>query len=273
VVVGKVDAKAAEEAVRKYFSSWEKAPGVAQGKVPDMPKPTKQPDRSVLIFDNPIATQTSVTLGCQVVRDDDTQTARLEIVSDVLSEMMWRTLREQSGITYGAYAYPMWYRGGTAELVMATLVQNDAAGFTTEKILGILEKGQKGDIDPNALAIAKWSLARSYVLGEQSGSQMLNRLLRTRAGDLGFFDHYPNDIGAVQATDFPTVLAPCWNHEVVVLVGPKEYAEKQLTERKIPYEVVDWEARYMGQLTEKEKKAYLKEKAEREAKAKEPVKK
>ena len=85
-------------------------------------------------------------------------------------------------------------------------------------------------------------------------------------GNFAFFDHYPKDIGAVEAADFARVLAPCQGHEIITVVGPKEYAEPQLTERGIAYQVIDWEARYLSQLSEKEKKAWAKEKATKEAK-------
>ena len=46
-------------------------------------------------------------------------------MGDVLSEMIWRQLRERSGVTYGAYAYPIYYDGGTAMLAGRYTVGDD----------------------------------------------------------------------------------------------------------------------------------------------------
>lgn len=269
VIVGRIDAADAKAAVETYFSGWS-TKSDQTGPVPDMPKPGAKPDRQVLVFDNPIATQTDVTLGCQIVRDDDTQTARAQVVSDVMSERLWKVLREDAGVTYGAYSYPRFYDGGTAALYMNSLVQNDAVGFAVKNMFDIVDKASKGDVDADAVLAAKWTRARQYGLGQQSGEQMMSRLLSTDVGNFDYFDHYPKDLGAVGVDDFDDVMAPCVGHEVVVMVGPKEYAEQQLTADGIPYEVVDWEALYRSQLDKKELKKYLKKKAkEEEEKAKE----
>ena len=263
VIVGKIDAAEAKAAVEKYFGGWSTSATV-KGEVPPMPKPQSQPDRQVLVFDNPIATQTDVLLGCQIVRDDDTQTARAQVVSDVMSERLWKVLREDAGVTYGAYAYPQLWDGGTAALYMNSLVQNDAVGFAVKSMFDIVDKASKGEVDGDAVLAAKWTRARQYGLGQQSGGQMMSRLIATDVGNFDFFEHYPKDLSMVGVGDFDDVLAPCVGHEVVTLIGPKEYAEAQLTKEGIPYEVVDWQALHQAQLDKKELKSYLKRKAKEE---------
>lgn len=263
VIVGRVDAAAAQAAVDKYFSGWT-TNATQTGRVPDMPKPSAKPDRQVLVFDNPIATQTDVMLGCQIVRDDDTQTARAQVVSDVMSERLWKVLREDAGVTYGAYAYPQMWDGGAAGLYMNSLVQNDAVGFAVKSMFDIVDQASKGNVDADAVLAAKWTRARQYGLGQQSGDQMMSRLLSVDVGNFDFFEHYPKDLARVDVGDFDDVLAPCVGHEVVTLVGPKEYAEAQLTKEGIPYEVVDWQALHQAQLDKKELKSYLKRKAKEE---------
>lgn len=263
VIVGKVDAAAAQAAVDKYFSGWSSST-TQVGAIPPMSKPSARPDRQVLVFDNPIATQTDVLLGCQIVRDDDTQTARAQVVADVMSERLWKVLREDAGVTYGAYAYAQQWKGGTAALYMNSLVQNDAVGFAVKSMYEIVDQASKGNVDGDAVLAAKWTRARQYGLGQQSGAQMLSRLISTDVGNFDFFEHYPKDLARVDVGDFDDVLSPCVGHEVVTLVGPKEYAEAQLTAEGIPYEVVDWEALHVAQLDKKELKAWQKRKAKEE---------
>ena len=77
-----------------------------------MPIPQKQPERSVLVFDKPIATQSQLLMGCQVqVQDEVRDRAKAWVVGDVISEMAWRKLREEAGVTYGAGAYTNVYDG------------------------------------------------------------------------------------------------------------------------------------------------------------------
>lgn len=262
VVVGKVDPAEARAAIERYFNGWSSRSTV-KDPVPAMPKPNALPDRQVLVFDQPIATQTAVTLGCRIVRDDNRETARAQIVSDVISERLWKVLREDAGVTYGAYSYPDLQEGGTAAMYMASLVQNDAVGFAVKNMFQIVQEASDGKVDEDALLAAKWTRARQYGLGQQSGQQMLSRLLATNLGKLDFFETYPTDLGAVSSADFAPVMAPCKGHEVVTLIGPKQYAIDQLTKEGIPFEVVDWEALHVSQLDKKELKAWEKKKAKK----------
>jgi len=265
IIVGNVELDQAEQDVREFFGSWEARPGIDTTPIPDIPKPTAKPDRTILIFDKPIATQSDIQLMCQADWSGQEENAQIQIVGDVLSELIWRQLRERSGVTYGAYAYPQYIDGGTAMIGMGSLVQNDAAGFAVKTMLELMEEVKGGDVDAGALATAKWSRARGYGLGQQSGNQMLNRLLAVDAGNFDYFDMYKSTLGEVDAAAFPKVLEPCVGHEVVTIVGPKEYATAQLDEYGIEYEVVDWEKLYEEQLTKKELKKYLKAKAKKEA--------
>ena len=67
--------------------------------------------------------------------------ARAQVVGDVLSQMAWRKLREEAGVTYGAQAYAQIWQGGTGILGMSSLVQNDATGFAVQTMLDIVEAG------------------------------------------------------------------------------------------------------------------------------------
>jgi zinc protease len=261
-VVGKVDPAEVEASARKYFDSWEyKGEGEPQV-AGDMPIPTEQPERQVLLFDKPIATQSQIVLGCQVkVEDKNRDYAKALVVGDVLSEMAWRKLREEAGVTYGAGAYTSVYDGGAALLSMSSLVQNDSVGFGVKTMFDLIQKGAAGEVDRQALANAKWSRARKYVLGQQSSTQMLSRLAGTGLDNISFFETYPTDLGNVSVDDFAPMLSTCEGQEVVTIVGPKAYAEEQLQKEGIAYEVIEWEAMYEAQLDKKELKKYLKRKA------------
>jgi zinc protease len=261
VVVGKLDLDDVEQQVRKYLGGWTKESGVPEGKIPDWPKPTERPDRQVLIFDAPDYTQTQVTLACQLERTTEQDDAKAQVVAEVLSEMAWRKLREEKGVTYGAGAYDVLYKGGTSLMIMQSLVQNDAAGFGAQTMFELVELGAKGQVEADAVATAKWKIARKWGLHDQAVSQMTDKLLDTGVGEYDYFDFYPKTLAAVQTSDFPQVMGPCGGHEVVTMTGPRSSLEPQLKERGIAYEVIDWLTMDLATLTKKDLKEYNKWKA------------
>lgn len=261
-IVGNLDPQETEEMVRTYFDSWEYLGLGEPGEMDTLPAPTAAPQRQVLIFDKPIATQSQISLMCHIdAKDNYSDRAKAQIVGDVLSEMAWRKLREEAGVTYGAGAYTMQWEGGTAALAMNSLVQNDAVSFAVNTMFEIIETGAKGDVRVQPIADAKIKRSREYVLGQQSGDQMLNRLSSVGFRNFSFFDEYGQQLAAVSPEDFPSTLSPCQGHEVVTVIGPKQYAIQQLDEVGISYQVVEWENLYETLLTPKELKKYEKEKA------------
>ncbi len=291
IVVGRLNVEETEASIRKYFESWEykgkggyqiitseEADGTKllswefnntseQMKLGFMDKPTSQPERSIFVFDKPTATQTQVDLMCQIDTNDHFgDRARAQVVGDVLSQMAWRKLREEAGVTYGAYAFSRIWQGGTGVLGISSLVQNDATGFAVKTMLEIIEAGSIGDVNEQGIADAKLSRAREYVLNQQSGSQMLNRLMSTGIEEFTFFEEYGDALATVSKADFNSLLVPCKGHEVVTLVGPLENTESQLKEAGIPYQVIDWEDERRKLLTEKELKKEDKRKAKSEKK-------
>jgi zinc protease len=259
VIVGKLDPDRVEERVRVYFDSLKPGKGIAITELGFAEKSKTLPERSVFIFDKPIATQTQVSMSCQIAADDHLRDRpKTNVVSDTLSEMIWRTLREEAGVTYGAYAYDQIWKGGTSMIGMQSIVQNDAVGLAVSAMMETIERGQKGDVRVAGIADAKIKTAREFVLGQQSGDQMLNRLSGVGIENFAYFDEMSSTLANVSVDDFKTVLKPCQGHEVFTLVGPVENAKKQLEEAGIAYTVVDWQSEFESHLSPKELKNYKK---------------
>jgi len=268
LVVGRVDPKEAEATIRQYFESWKYAGEGEPSQIGTLPIPATLPDRTVYLFDKPTATQTQVDLKCQLdSKDQFDDLARSQVVGDVLSQIAWRKLREEAGVTYGAGAYTRVWDGGTGMLMMSSLVQNDATAFAVQTMLDIVEMGSKGDVKEQGIADAKLTRAREYVLNQQSGAQMISRLSNTGIENFGFFEKYAANLAAVNKDDFVNLMSKCQGHEVVTVVGPLSNAESQLKEKGIEYTVVNWEEERRGLLTEKERAKEDKAKAKAEKKA------
>ena len=267
-IVGKLDVQETEELVRTYMDSWIHRGSGEPGELSSYPPPPAAPERQVLIFDKPIATQSQVSLMCHIDAKDRVQEkGKAQVVGDVLSQMAWRKLREEAGVTYGAGAYAMQWDGGTAALAMNSLVQNDAVSFTVNTMFDIIATGAAGDVSVQPIADASIKRAREYVLGQQSGDQMLSRLTSVGYQNFSFFETYGDQLASVRPSDFTAVLEPCKGKEVVTIIGPKQYASEQLDEAGIPYQIVDWEALHLALLTPKELKKLEKSKAKAAKKA------
>lgn len=271
-IVGKMNADEAEKVVRAYFEGWSKPAGAGEPISRSLALPSGKPDRQVLIFDKPIATQSDVTVMCQLAPLDASNNAARLVLANALSDMLFRRLREQAGITYGAYAYSQAWAGGIGMLAMSGLFQNDGVGFALQTMFEFEERAAKAGLDDAAVIKSRWNIAREYVIGQTSTDQMLNRLsgMRDLGYDFNYFSTLRDTLSTVDQSQFPKLMEPCVGHEVVTIVGPKQYAEEQLTKLGIKYEVVDWDALHTATLTEKEKKEKAKKKAkEAEKKAKE----
>jgi zinc protease len=265
VIVGKVDPEATERLVKDYFSSW-KYEGIGEpGRVAPPPRSTELPERKVMLFDKPIATQSKVSLSCPIKTEGDHHKARTQVIGELFTFFAFERLREEKGLTYGAYAAPRMYWGDTSELMLATVIQNSGAGFGVKTMLEIIEQGAEGKIDEGLIATNKWNVARTSVTSIQSGSQMLGAILGAGRENLDYFRNYPDQLSQVTVTDFQDALSTCRGHEVVTVVGPVEKIQSQFDDFGIEYEVVDWEALYAEQLTPKELKSYEKSKAKAEA--------
>jgi len=276
VVVGKMaDLDAAEQTVRAHFSDWSPEAGATVGKVARPTKAAKQSDRKVFLFDKPTATQVDVNVACQV-RDWETENYMDgKVLGDVLSELAWRRLRENAGVTYGAYAYVNAYTSGDSVLTLGGLFQNDASEFAVKTLMNLVTEASGGDLDEALIASAKWSRARTTVLGQQSSNQMLGFLtsaLEYRGED--YIQNLPKILSGVTKEDLVATIGACQGHETVTIVGPVEYTEPAMKALELPYEVVDWKQKYLDMLDEKELKKYHKDEAKSAKKqAKEDAKK
>jgi zinc protease len=268
LVVGRFDPDEAEGLVRTMFSGWRAAPDAGQPIQPMRALPAP-PARTIRVLDKPQVSQTEITLQCQLApAAPGDQEARL-LLADVLDEMAWSTLRENAGVTYGSGVYAWEYAGGAARMVMATTAQTDASGFVVSTFLDLVDRADRGDLDPDLLKLFALREARSYVLDQQSTSQMLDRLVEPLELDRDW-SHISDRgarLGAVSVDALPPLVGTCKDHEVITLVGPVDTVSASLTEAGLAFEVYDWEAerdRLWEQSDPKGWKAELKRRAKEE---------
>ncbi len=264
VIVGKVNPDETERYVREYFDTWKYEGEGKPGKVAPPPRATELPDRQVMLFDNPIGTQSKVILSCPLKTEGDHHKARTQVIGELFTFFAFERLREEKGITYGAYASPRTYWGNSSELIISSVIQNSGAGYGVKTMLDIVQEGADGQLDDGLIATNKWNVARTSVTSIQSGDQMLYKILGAGRENLDYFRNYPDHLANVGKADFTDALSTCKGHEIVTVVGPVDKIKSQFDQYNIKVDVFEWEDLYMKQLTEKEKKKYLKAKAKKE---------
>lgn len=241
VVVGRVDPDQVETWARASFGAWGQPASPRPATHLPLPDP---PARQILLFDKPRTSQSMVDLACQIGPADAGTEAARTMLSSVLSEMSWVTLRESSGVTYGAYAGIDETSPDAAVLHLDTLVQNDAVGLAAQTFLAIVERARGADLDAKLLRLLQLENARKNILRYQSSTQMLRELVHLArfGGEPGDLTAFPGRLAAVDVSALSSLMQRCAGHEVLSVVGPKDIARKQLEERQIPVELYDWEA-------------------------------
>jgi len=241
-VIGRLDPDVAEEQIRSQFADWnDKQPTV---ELASLPKPPPPPERSVVVFDNGLVSQTQVSFGCLIEPWDETNQETQNVLGRVLSEMAWDALREKSGVSYGAGSGIARYPGGTTVLSSGVLVQNDSAGVAAQTFMDQAARVQSGDFPQDLIPLMKVTDARGTVLSQQTAIGMLSNLIEPLANGwpLEWLNAYPERMAAVTLEGVQGQLDRCIGHEVLTLLGPEEVITPQLDELGLSYEVFDWDA-------------------------------
>ena len=241
-LVGRMEPQEVKSLVEAHFADWSvEEPKVEVVEIPAMPEPL---ERSIIVLNKDLVSQTDVALTCQVQGQTLENVQTHSVLGSLMSELSWIALREQSGVTYGAGSGIAAMPGGGARLVFSSLVQNDAAGLAAETFIGLPQKVKEQDYDLDLIPLMKLSTARKFVIGQQSNAQMLNRIsYPVRKGwGVDYFTGMAGRLAGIQADDLANEVDRCIGHEVVTLVGPAEVITPQLDERGLEYEVFDYRA-------------------------------
>ncbi len=244
LVVGNVVADDIKKAADTYFGQWK---GWRPGKGGDLkatnvlPPPNDPPKRTVILVDRPSASQTQVNYLCQLepVKSVNDRVAS-RVLAGVLSQQIWNELRENTGASYGAYAFAVDYQGGTNTLGMESLVQNSFAAIAVKDMLSLPEKAQTS-IDTYKTQLVKYGEAQSYGTQQQSTSQMTNRLLGPieRGEGMDYYERYREAFTAVTVPQMQAELPRCLGHEVVTATGPAEAIKPLFDKEGITVEQID----------------------------------
>ncbi len=271
-IVGNTTIDEARAAATTYFggwSGWAKKPAGWVKPSNEIVPPPEPPARQVLLFNKDNVSQTSVQYACQMNAVNDENQWVASIMADVITDHTWLALREETGVSYGAYAGAQTWWGGAAMLTMGVSVQNDTTAQAVKVFLDLGERAKAGTLDARMTAIQRFNNAQQYVLFQQSTAAMLGRLMWVKARGLNwdYFEKIGDRLAAVKPSDYTALMQRCVGHEVIVAVGPVAVIQPQFEKLGITVEVID------AKLKAKEYRAAMGLKEPKEEKKKDEKKK
>ncbi len=271
IVVGPVDVDKTNASAKQFFDNWKADSGVEVGPMPKLPPPTPGGEPSILVYDAPKNTQTVVQMACPL----NTTSVELEparrVVTKMLSDDNFLTLRVTHGVTYGAYAGGSGDPSGVATLSMQSQSQNTGAALTAQVFLDLASEAEAGNFDKNKINQAKLRIIRQLGLSEQSAAGMSNSIVEAI-----LWEQDPKDLGkraqaiaSVTEDQMKQVMQGCTEHAIITMQGPLSFLEGHLDENKVEYEIVDWRAKgddLLAQYDPKRWKKVLKDRAKADKK-------
>lgn len=276
IIVGNIDPDEALKVARNQFGNWSAKSGVETGWVrmqdtPAMPTEAKR----ILIFDDEKRTQTDVTMGCRLQYEGEHQDPAVEVLSSILGDETFKTIRVKEGLAYspGAFAYSR--ADGAALLQFSSLTVNRGVGRVVEFMHQAVERVANGEADEAEVNSHKLKLANAGGVDAQSVDQVTGHLSwPVRTGkDWSVLSDAGKNIAAVSPDTLDDLVAGCLDHALFVLNGPKDVITPQLDELGYTYEIVDWEAageellwKYDPKMAKKREKAKKKEEAKADSK-------
>lgn len=266
LIVGPVDPDIAVEQARIYMSGWEADPRVEQGVFPGLPAPGASGASTILLFDEPKATQTQVSLACPTAPGTAADEPARKVVTKLLSDQAFKTLRVHYGLTYGAYAYSQSDPSGAGALFFASLSTNEGVPKTIEVFQDLASAAEAGEFDDNLVRQSKLRLVRQANVSAQSAGQMSDALIGPiRWGqDPRSIADTPEQLVVVTEAQMQARVQGCSDHALITLEGPKDVLGPMLDEKGVEYTLVDWKQMGDERLLQYDPKAYKKMMKKRE---------
>jgi zinc protease len=209
----------------------------ATGGAPPTPKATvATPERAVWVIHTPEASQAELTMQCWLGPTEPTRDAAYRLAAEAVRARGWEVLREQSGLTYGFYAWTEPSAIAPTMLHVEAQVEPLAAGGAVRLLFDALAAISAGLPEPELVG-ARASLGRTLLLSTRTSGQVMQQL--TEAAGLGFGPDWVTERAARVATADPADVkaagAACAGHEVVTLIGPAGPIEASLTAAGVPF--------------------------------------
>lgn len=229
-IVGDVTHEQAFAAAEKTFGSWGKAE-VSAASAGEAPPPT----RRVVVVDRPGAVQTEIRVGNIGLPRKHKDYLALDIALKILGgeggNRLYRVLRSERGLTYGAEA-DIHALKDTGDIVVKTDTRSDSTGEALRLILDEIWRLQRERVHPRELADAQAYLTGNFPLTIETPSAIALQVLNAvfYGLDLEELQNYRERVNAITPDDIQRVAKQYIHPDrlSIVLVGDASVFSKDL---------------------------------------------
>jgi zinc protease len=255
VVAGALAPSETFRLVEEWFGTWEPRDVTPV----DLTLSEPRENRRIVVVDNPDSVQTEIRIGQTMVSRTDPDYFPILVASDVLGGPQGRlgeTLREERGLTYGAYEVIV-PRIGPGSLYAATETRTEATIEAIELILAEIEELRAVRVPEDELETVKAFLIGSFPLTIETPDNLSSRLANLFVYDLGadYLATYRDALAAITSEDVARVASEQIRDDeaLIVLFGNANAFLKEL-ELMGPVEVIplsglDLDAPALGRAT------------------------
>jgi zinc protease len=186
--------------IEKYFGGWKSHP-VEAPSAGQLPPP---PAEKVVLVDRPGSVQTNILAGDYAVRRSSPDYIPLVVTNRILgggpAARLFLDLREEKGLTYGAYSY---FRSGTypGPWMASTEVRTAVTDQAMQALVDNFKKIQEQKVPEGELDDARRSIVASFALSLEYPTGLLDDWLTVKYYGLpqDYWDRYPAAVAKVDS--------------------------------------------------------------------------
>jgi len=220
--VGDITVSQAVALAEKFFGEWERSPGPQR--LPGVVAVTSS--RRIVVIDKPDAVQTEIRVGNLAIRrsspDYYALTAANQVLGGPAANRLFKALRSQQGLTYGAYS-ELICQQALGTWVAKTSTRTAETARSVRQILDQMLRLRDHPVTDDELRTAQSYLVGHLALEFESSDNIASRVLELMVHNLplDYWNRFPQNIQALKAEDLLTAtrryLDP--GRDVIVLVG------------------------------------------------------
>ena len=205
-------------AIESEFGGWT---GDGKAREPDAPVPAAPAARTVVLVDQPGATQPLLQVGVASPQQGERDGAARDTLASLLSWTLQRHLRMENGVTYGISA--RWMELEPVDPLLVEMAVADAALVPSLRaVLAALADAAAKPAAPLDVQRARWKVARGLTLGfdtvRASASELADMAIRKRPPD--YWERFPDSLASVDPARVQRAAKALGvGKEVVVIVG------------------------------------------------------
>jgi zinc protease len=222
--VGDITPSQATALVEKFFGEWEKEKSQAPQRLPGVVTVTSS--RRIVVIDKSDAVQTEIRVGNLAIRRNSPDyyalTAANQILGGPAANRLFKALRSQQGLTYGASS-ELVCQQGLGTWVAKTSTRTAETARSMRQVLDQMQRLRDHPVTDDELRTAQSYLVGHLALEFESSDNIASRVLELMVHNLplDYWNRFPQNIQALKAEDLLTATRRYLDPErdVIVLVG------------------------------------------------------